>query len=103
MITTMRLNDPIAIQPSSGVEEVIQNVRFLLKTMKGTCPMYRQFGLDVNMIDKPVTAAQALIVAAVAEAIQMFEPRAKLRSILWEESQSENGELNPLVIIEVEA
>ena len=103
MITTITMQTPIAIQPSSGVEEVIQNVRFLLKTIKGTCPLYRQFGLPINIVDKPINTAQALIVAEVARAIQRFEPRAKLRSILWEESDVENGELNPLVTIEVNA
>ena len=55
----------INFRPESTVEEVLQNVWFILNTMEYDCPLARGLGLDPEFIDRPIETAQALSVADV--------------------------------------
>ncbi|QLG39401.1 GPW/gp25 family protein [Paenibacillus sp. E222] len=65
----------------SGVEEVKQNIRTIIKTIMGTCPMHRDFGIDPIVIDMPTPAAAALLEVAALSAIENFEPRVLVTDI----------------------
>ncbi len=60
------------------VKSVLQNVLIILKTPKGSVPMYRDFGLDMSFIDKPGDAAEALLFQNAVDAVETFEPRAEV-------------------------
>nr|WP_145402953.1 GPW/gp25 family protein [Paenibacillus xylanexedens] len=66
----------------SGVEEVKQNIRTIIKTIMGTCPMHRSFGIDPIIIDMPTPAAAALLEVASLSAIEQFEPRADVTNMV---------------------
>ena len=89
------------LQPQSTAEEIIQCIRCLLATAKGTCFMYRSFGLDASMIDKPINVAKTKFIAEVARAIQTYEPRCRLKSISWQRSEALDGELKPRITIDI--
>ena len=93
--------DTIKIKPSNEVEEILQNVRCLLMTELCTVPMYREFGLDVKMLDRSLNAAQAEFTSNVAIAISKWEPRARLQRVRWEESDAVDGILEPVVTVEL--
>ncbi|MEK5166215.1 GPW/gp25 family protein [Paenibacillus sp. FSL R5-0527] len=64
-----------------GVESVKQNIRTILTTIEGTCPLARGFGIDPAIIDSPTPAALALLEVNIRDAISQFEPRATVTEV----------------------
>ena len=95
---TFSLEKGIKLMPRNTVEEIIQNVRTIVTTIKGTVPLDREFGISADILDAPMNQ-QSRLVAEVAEAIEKFEPRARLLRI--EFTGNENGELNPTLTLEI--
>ena len=87
----------IDLMPSSEAAEIAQNIRTILLTAKGSVPLDREFGMDMSIIDKPLNVVQSRYVAAAAEAISRYEPRVRLKEIIWSESEKLYGELRPIV------
>lgn len=92
--------EPLAFGVTDLAEAVKQNVRVIISTRMGSCPLYREFGLDQSFIDRPVSAAKPLIVAALKEAIEKFEPRAIVQSVTFK-AGSGAGSLTPIVEVEI--
>lgn len=92
---------PWTICPSSGFEEIIQNVRCILLTAKGSCFMYRDFGTDTELIDKPLNVAKNRFLAEVVKQVAKYESRARVKSIRWT-GDGPDGILKPTVILEVQ-
>ncbi len=84
-------------QESDTVRSVIQNIALLLNTKKGTVPMYREFGLPMEFIDKPIDIAETMATLEISEAIEEFEPRATFKGL--EITKSADGKM--AVIVEV--
>ena len=78
----------INFRPESTVEEVLQNVWFILNTMEYDCPLARGLGLDPEFIDRPIEIAQALSVADVFEKIETYEPRAEVLEVEFESNHA---------------
>lgn len=66
---------------ATGVDEILQNVAFIMATAMMSCPLDREFGWDMTVIDTPINVAKARITAKLTEAINKFEPRALIESI----------------------
>ena len=60
---------------------VLQNVALIINTRKGTVPLYRDFGLNMDYLDKPANIAATLAAQDVQAAIDEYEPRAKVRAV----------------------
>lgn len=78
----------INFRPESVVEEVLQNVWFILNTMEYDCPLARGLGLNPGFIDRPIETAQALSVADVFDKIETYEPRAEVLGVTFESSHA---------------
>lgn len=91
----------IVLNESDPVKAVVQNIRMILLTRQKTVPLYRDFGLPMQFIDKPMAAAKPLMVAEINEAISEFEPRAEVINITFETDDNVPGRLIPTVEIEV--
>ena len=78
-------------------KEIIRNVQTLLTTPVGTCPLYRDFGLDVSALDYPLDIAQNLIAVAAIEAIEKWEPRVTVKDLTFQPDTS--GQLKAKVVI----
>lgn len=63
------------------LRSVAQNITLIISTKKGTVPHYREFGIPMAFIDRPVKVARTLMIAEVTEGIELFEPRAEIVSI----------------------
>lgn len=85
----VELVEGISFAPESVVEEVLQNVRTILATRKGSVPLDRDFGLDWTWIDQPMPIAQMRCQIAVIESINKYEPRAEIESVQWGGGQIE--------------
>lgn len=98
-ITTERQD--VNFAPKNALEEIAQNVRTILTTMKKTVPMDREFGVDGELIDLPVAAAQARMTAEIVDAVHRYEPRARVVSVGYEGNE-QDGELQAKVRIEID-
>ena len=78
-------------------KSVVQNIALLLNTKKVTVPMYRDYGLPMEFIDKPIDAAETMAFAEITEALEKFEPRARLKNMEFYGSKA--GKLE--IILEV--
>ena len=72
------------------VASVLQNIAIILKTPKGSVPMYR-----------PMPVAEVMLRVAVKEAIERWEPRAEVVDVTFTGNASNPGELNPIVEVKI--
>jgi len=72
------------------VKSVLQNIRVILTTQRGTDIHRPDFGSDVwQFIDEPLTAITiGKIKAEITDAIERFEPRVKVKTVLLQKSFS---------------
>lgn len=100
---TVTLGGAVDFAPANETAEILQNVRTILTTLIGSVPMYRVFGLDWELIDIPYPVARALVQSAVIEAIESYEPRARVESVTFDETVPYvmDGILRPRVIVSI--
>lgn len=87
---------------ATGLTEIVQNVRTILTTLKGTVPLDRDFGLNAIFLDNPGPRAMALASAEIPGAVEQWEPRARVTSVEWVDLDSMDGRLIPRVRIRIE-
>ena len=93
-------NAALSVQPESAAEEVLQNVRVLLSSVKYDVPLARGLGLDTEYLHKPQPAAETLLYQAIADALEDYEPRAELQSMDFE-LDAGSGVIIPIVEVEI--
>jgi len=70
---------------ATGVNEVLQNVKYIVLTIIYSVPLDREFGIDASFVDKPSPRIPELIITQeVALKINLYEPRAKFRDIQYD-------------------
>lgn len=92
---------PINFAPATIAEEVMQNVRMIISTVKYSVPMDREFGIDGAVIDRPVNVAKAHLTNEIFRAVRRYEPRAEITDIDFDGAGS--GQLTPRIKIRVNA
>jgi hypothetical protein len=93
----------ITLNETDTVRSVLQNVGIIISTRRGSCPMYRQFGLPMRFLDKPLTAALPMMAAEVLEAVGEFEPRARIVTISHVLDDDIPGRVIPVVEVKIDA
>lgn len=91
----------INFDPQTEAEEIAQNVRTILRTVHGSCPMYRDFGVSGDMVDAPMGVAAAFYRQTVVEAVRKYEPRAEVTAVSFAGSDPVSGVLMPTVTIAI--
>lgn len=86
----------INFAPANVAEEVIQNVRTILSTPKGSVVHDREFGIDWGFLDAPVAVAKASFSTQIITALKKYEPRAKVIKISLEETTVEESRFVPI-------
>ena len=99
-ITTSKIG-PISLNETDPVKSILQNVSIILRTIKGTCPMYRGFGIDASAIDRPIPAAKVLLLSQIREAVEEYEPRVRVKSVDFDTREEMQGVLIPIVEVEI--
>ena len=74
----------INIMPKNEIEEILQNVRMIITTLKGSAPLDRNFGVSSVNIDLPIASSQAKMTAEIIAAVRKFEPRAKVVNVFYD-------------------
>jgi hypothetical protein len=77
--------------------ELDRQISLLLSTRAGTMPLDREFGLDMDFLDRPPEIAKSLYTAEVTKKITKFIPWVRVGEITW--TRSEAGQLKPKVVI----
>ena len=85
---------------ATGVEEILQNVAFILSTDIMSCPLDREFGWNTGL-DDPIQIRKAKIVYDITEAVMKFEPRAIITSVEVE-GDGLQGKLVPRVKVSID-
>lgn len=102
MTYKVNVNDlQLTFGETDTVRSISQNVAIILRTRQGTCPMYREFGLPQEYLDKPVPVARSLMFAEIKEAVEEFEPRCSVVNITFAPDASAPGGLIPTVEVEI--
>ena len=91
----------IRLNETDTVKSILQNVSIILRTIKGSCPMYRGFGVDATLIDRPIPAAKVLLFSQIREAIEEYEPRVRVKSVDFDTRSEMQGALIPIVEVEI--
>lgn len=99
MIEITSVSLPINLNPTRE-EAIIQNIRAILGTAKGSVPLDRLFGIDIATIDEPIPIAKARLTGTIITAIQTYEPRVEVLQVLFEEDHI-IGQLKPIVQINI--
>jgi phage baseplate assembly protein W len=92
----------INLRPASIAEEIIQNLRTLLSTPKYSVPLDREFGIPWDAIDKPIEAAQSLLIGEIMDAVELYEPRAVVEEITFTRDEM-TGRLIPKLKVVIES
>ena len=90
---------PLNLAPATLAEEVLQNVRMIISTVKYSVPMDREFGIDGTVVDRPINIAKAHLSNEIFRAVRRYEPRAEIVSI--EFNGDEIGKLTPTIKIQI--
>lgn len=86
--------------PGNEVEEVLQNIRTILSTVKGSVPLDRDFGIDGSYVDMPMPAAKAKLASEIMQAVKKYEPRATITSVNF--TGDETGILQPKIEVRID-
>lgn len=91
---------PLDPAPATTTDEIAQNIRVLLETVKYDVPLAREMGIDADYLHKPQPVAETLLYQSIADAIDTYEPRAELVGIEYTED-AESGAIMPVVEVEI--
>lgn len=88
---------------AKGINEIIQNVRMIISTIKGSVYLDRDFGLNPDLIDMPQMQAAFKYREEIINQIERYEPRVNVLEINFTTDKNDlmNGTLLPVVKIEI--
>lgn len=91
------------LAPKNEREEIYQNIATILKTIQGSVPLDRDFGVDGSYIDLPMPIAKGQWQAEIIDAIERDEPRVRVLQVDFEENTTDamDGILSPIVTVEI--
>lgn len=98
----MYLNN-IVIESDENTEtisEIIEGINFLCSTPTGKFPMNRDFGIDQDLLDEPVTSVRSLLAIEYKEKIERYEPRVEVMDVYFEFDE-ETGALTPHIELDL--
>ena len=94
--------DFTALSGSAG--EIMQNVRTILTTRKGTQQLDRKFGFSYRFQDRPINNNQQGALMLMSEAaleVHKYEPRVLIEDFQFDFSDAANGHIDVTVLLKV--
>ncbi|MCP4747308.1 MAG: hypothetical protein GY874_14380 [Desulfobacteraceae bacterium] len=85
---------------ATGLEQIVQNVKTILATVRGSVPLDRNFGVACTYVDDAVPAVKAKLAADIVQSINTYEPRVEVTNIDFSEADA-NGKMEPVVRIKI--
>lgn len=93
--------DSLRLGDTGTVRAILRNIAVILATRKGSVPLYRDFGLSWDALDKPLPVAKAMMIPEIREAIEKWEPRALFLGVDFCQDPAQPGTLIPIVEVEI--
>ncbi len=83
------------------VKSVLQNIRIILSTQRGTVPHRPDFAIDyTDLLDNPTPLSIGKLKATIVDAVETYEPRARVKSI--DIRYKEIGHADVILTIQIE-
>lgn len=89
------------LNEADEIKSILTNIGCLLRTWKGEVPLYRDFGISMEFLDRPLPVARVLLQAEIEDALEAYEPRATLLSVSFAVDESNPGRLIPTVEVDI--
>ena len=99
-VTIIANLNAVNFAPANELEEIVQNLRTILNTAVGTVPLDRDFGVPVDLTDKPMPIAQARLTAQIVKAVRRYEPRAAVKRVTY--TGDADGRLVPKLEVDID-
>lgn len=99
IVTNTDITD-VVLNEMRETQQILQNVSTILNTWKGTVPLHRDFGIDSDLLHKPVNLVEDLIIVDVIEVIEKYEPRASVQNVVV--SVDKDAPANVKISVEIE-
>lgn len=87
----------LSLAPETETDAKVQEIYILISTIKGECPLYRDFGISNDFLHMPINMAQTAFTLAITEALRKYMPDVRLNNIRFEASDGMKGLLNPIL------
>nr|DAE21235.1 MAG TPA: baseplate assembly protein [Caudovirales sp. ctkvU4] len=101
VILNSKLIKNIDFAPATALEEIMQNVRTILMTVKFSVPLDRDFGIEGDIVDSPLDeSAQAQLQAEIFDALRRYEHRVEVVQIQFKVDEKK-GVMWPVVRIKI--
>ena len=81
----------------NALAELDRQLALLLSTPAGTMPLDREFGIQMDHVDKPPEVVKSLYTAEVTKKVPQFIPRVRVYEVTW--SYGGQGHIKPKVVI----
>lgn len=81
----------------NALAELDRQLALLLSTQVGTMPLDREFGIQMDHVDKPPEVVKSLYTAEVTKKVPQFIPRVRVYEVTW--SYGGQGHIKPKVVI----
>lgn len=89
---SLKLGEPGSVV--ENLDDINQCIRVILETPKGSRAHEPLFGCDVwQYLDQPFSEALPRIVSAIIEAVEEWEPRVKLTSVIPVKDEISSGKI----------
>lgn len=103
MKMTIKGSDPLdmVLFEDDEVQDIIQNILCILNTTKGSCPNLRDYGLDPDILHKPMPIAKSAYAVAISEQMRQYETRATLLRVTFEDDSQNPSSLIPILEVSI--
>ncbi len=91
----------ITLNETDTVRSVLQNIKIILTTRQLSVPLYRDFGLPMQFMDRPMAAARLLLITEIQDAIAEYEPRATVLNVTLDMDPSVPGKMHATVEVDI--
>ncbi|ANU48518.1 hypothetical protein ADH76_09975 [Enterocloster clostridioformis] len=89
----------IDLAPANVYQEVLQNIAVILDLVQKTAPMLRDVGIPGELYGRPLPVVENILVGAIYDQIEEYEPRAILGGVTFEREDL-TGRLIPIIELE---
>lgn len=99
-VSALDLGNLTGVEDGS-VAEILRNVAIILSTKQGEVPMHRGLGIPPEIVDRPAPVAQILLISAIKEAVETYEPRASVDGVEFQSDATTPEKLIPIVEVTI--
>lgn len=89
----------LASSNMDDAEDICECLKVLYSARTGEQGLDRDFGLSMDAVDRPMSAAKALMAAEIVRKTKKYEPRVEVVHVEWDTSKEGQGILIPKVVL----